>query len=1004
MASKNAPNNALVVRTFSYPTTTVGNDRDDPGVQPLEGCTVTIIQGPPGPPPLPTPKITGADGEVRFENITEGNNYRISVQQPAGYQAPPAQGVFVDGRGPFPFNQDIVVPEGGERVLDVGMAPSLALVLVTVQITQPPGSPALNRDGIRVEGRNRGLLVDSRNTGASPAVPPAPPDPRIPATATGQCILRIDRPGLIEIIPRSEVKRGNLTFNPQPGDASQFVLVPPGDLNVKANVTYVASGAQIRVAAELVEQVDGEERRSTLDGVTFRLFEQGKSDPLRELVTQQQTAGAFSDLKAGAYRIEPLPPAANNGQRLQLTRPSTPALSIRVDNGQRVDLTKEFEFQPTRGSVIGSVVVARDDRPVSDVAVVVTSQQDPQLVRHTVTDAEGTFEVDELPPGRYRVTLERAAVTAFGTSFELEDGGDPGRTVDVRPRATSVVEEFRLVEDEHLITGQVFGPGGAPAQFVTVQIFDGVGPNATLIDNVLTDQNGFYRFRARSAGTFFVQVRAPGGFAPQRIPVSVNRPTTAPPLFIPTGQPGGGGGGGGTTGTTTPASSVQDLNDFPFLTEEVDLGGAAAPAQPAWGVGAVGQTVERALRDVLGWRPRASDPKGFQAALEHAFTTVEVAGHTETRWNPRSYAVEIQADLGAVTGAQASIYTRAKATVERILPLVDGLQPLRVDFDPENVNAIRAIVRTQLSELAAELGVEGGPRVQRVDQLFGFLLGDQPFGDLAVLRDPGEVEGNLGVLRDRLGLERERINTIEEEQNFTNFLVVVDDVVSLAESWNAQRESFERRNTVEPFLGTQLVLVSRDLEVIAESVREVEFAMNSVFLGPAERQTLELRFPTATSAGSGQQAGTPTVAGSPPMFVSELLAWVEGFATEEGPQLIEEGGRQGVVAFRPTLQLLEALVRAAQVAPAGVQDPGRMPAAYRRQRVQRAIRELADQLASAAERVALIQPPVDDGTDDQATPAPTPTTTDQPPRRRRRRRPPATGNGQVVQGTTVVVT
>ena len=976
MARRKAPNNALVVRTFSSPTTAPGDRPDDPDVRPLAGCTVTITQGPG--PSLPTPKVTGADGEVRFEDLPEGttaNPYRISVTQPTGFQAPPAppaRVLFVNDRGPFSFAHNLPVKEGGEVVVAVVLVPNAGQVAGTVTMPAGLATPA----GIRVEARNGGLLVDSAQT-----------------IAGGAYQLAIDRPGLIEIIPQPDVQVGNLTFNPQPGDASQFVLVRAGDTSVRANVTYEASGAQILVAAQLVEQVDSEDKRSTLDDVTFRLFEQGKTDPLRELTTQQQTSGAFSDLPAGAYRIEALPPDARNGQRLQLTRPSTPALSIRVGDGQRIDLTQEFEFQPTRGSVIGSVVVARDDRPVPGVAVVVSSQQEPQLVRRVVTDADGAYGADELPPGRYRVALERTAVAAFGTSFELE--GDPGRTVEVRPRVTSVVDEFRLVEDEHLITGSVIRPDGTGAAFVTVQIFDDFALTATPIGTVLTDQNGIYRFRAPRAGTFFVEVLAPGGVAPQRMPVSVNQPTNAPPLPLPTGPPVlGGGGSTGGTGTTSQPSSLQDLNDFPFLTEEVDLSGGLGPAPPAGGVGAVGQTVERTLREVLGWRPRASDPKGFQAALMRAFTAKEVAGHTEYSWNPRSYAVEIQADLGAVTGAQASLYTRAKSAIDQALPLMEGLQPLRVDFDPENVNAIRGIVQTQLTELLAELGVEGGPRVQRVDQLFGFLLGDQPFNDLDVLRDPDQVEGTLGDLSERLGLERERINTIEEEQNFTNFLVVVDHVVSLAESWDAQRKFFARGSIpdgVEPFLGTQLVLLSRDLEVIAESVREVEFAMNSVFLGPNERQTLELRFPPGPQTGTGQQAGAPTAAGTPPMFVAELLSWVERFATDEGRKLIDEGGRLGVVAFRPTIQLLEALVRAALVPP---QDPNRMPAAYRRQRVQRALRELADQLNNAAARVELIRPPVDDGPDGQAPATPAIPPAASQPRRRRQQRPPARSNGQ----------
>jgi hypothetical protein len=186
---------------------------------------------------------------------------------------------------------------------------------------------------------------------------------------------------------------------------------------------------------------------------------------------------------------------------------------------------------------------------------------------------------------------------------------------------------------------------------------------------------------------------------------------------------------------------------------------------------------------------------------------------------------------------------------------------------------------------------------------------------------------------------------------------------------------------VEPFLGTQLVLVSRDLEVVAESVHEVEFAMDSVFLGPSERQTLELRFPPGSASGRLQRRRLASPGGSPPMFVSELLTWVQRFATEEGRKLIDDGGKQGVVAFRPTIVLLEALVRDARVAPAGAQDPTRMPAAYRRPRVQRALTELASQLADTAARVEQIRAP--NGPAVQTTPAPI-----EPPEPRRRPEPP----------------
>jgi hypothetical protein len=74
----------------------------------------------------------------------------------------------------------------------------------------------------------------------------------------------------------------------------------------------------------------------------------------------------------------------------------------------------------------------------------------------------------------------------------------------------------------------------------------------------------------------------------------------------------------------------------------------------------------------------------------------EVEGHVEWEWKPQNYMV--QADLGEVTGAQASIYTRAKAAIDQALPLLDGLTPLREDADPEDCEAIRALVRSELKD------------------------------------------------------------------------------------------------------------------------------------------------------------------------------------------------------------------------------------------------------------------------------------------------------------------
>lgn len=149
--------------------------------------------------------------------------------------------------------------------------------------------------------------------------------------------------------------------------------------------------------------------------------------------------------------------------------------------------------------------------------------------------------------------------------------------------------------------------------------------------------------------------------------------------------------------------SADKNGTYPELVMDV---GTSAPRPVTAATSSLGQAVESALREVLAWRPRTSDPQGFVAALNQAFTMSEVEGHTEWSWAPRSYA--IQADMGAVTGAQASIYARARAALNQSsIPLLEGLYPLRPDADEQEMKSSRAVVRSTLTELVSELG-DGG--------------------------------------------------------------------------------------------------------------------------------------------------------------------------------------------------------------------------------------------------------------------------------------------------------
>jgi hypothetical protein len=374
--------------------------------------------------------------------------------------------------------------------------------------------------------------------------------------------------------------------------------------------------------------------------------------------------------------------------------------------------------------------------------------------------------------------------------------------------------------------------------------------------------------------------------------------------------------------------TINDLQSFPVLTTEVGRTGGQRSGSTN-GSSLLGQTVEATLRDVLAWRPRPTDPGGFLAALNQAFSVKEVEGHTEWAWKPRSYSV--QADLGQVTGAQASIYARARNALDQCVPLLEGLYPLRSDSDPQDVDAIRALIISELNEMVGELGQEGGPALQRVDTLFESLLGPAP-----VPSNPEEMGGLLGKLRRRFGFDRTQVNTIEEEQNLTNFLIVVEHTAALKLSFDNQRQFFIG-NGSDVFLGTQLVLLSRQLAVLGESVQEAYFAMDSVFLGPAERQTLLLPLPPE----------------EPPLTIAQLLEWVESFSNEIGPRVIRSSGKDGVIALTPTVAKLRALIDATALkSEQSSDDP---PRGFYTPRSARALRELDTHLKRAETLIGQIK-------------------------------------------------
>jgi hypothetical protein len=389
---------------------------------------------------------------------------------------------------------------------------------------------------------------------------------------------------------------------------------------------------------------------------------------------------------------------------------------------------------------------------------------------------------------------------------------------------------------------------------------------------------------------------------------------------------------------------VEDAISYPILTQEVGYP-PAVTSRPGPGAGftsgggagqGLGQIAARAIGDALGWKPNSTDAKGFVGALTQSFSLSEVEGHVESKWNQRTYTV--QSDLaGVISGAQASLYARAKVAQDNCLPLLDSLYPLDPTADSEFVKALRDMAKSQIAEIVNQFGIVP-PSILRVNTYFRILMGAERFrfnDDPRVEVDPDRIRGTLGSLRDTYGIyflqngrDNEFNNSVQDETDITNFRMISDYMTGLLQSWLANGKYFLLSTSRLPaFLGTQLVLISRQLGVIAETVNELRFALDSVFIGPNERQTLLLEFDDQWEL--------------PAMYLEDVLTEIESSATDELPRLIRGGGRIAITNnLLPVVQTLMNMVQAAH----DPQNLDALPDGYSTARVRHALDDLNDQL------------------------------------------------------------
>ena len=336
-----------------------------------------------------------------------------------------------------------------------------------------------------------------------------------------------------------------------------------------------------------------------------------------------------------------------------------------------------------------------------------------------------------------------------------------------------------------------------------------------------------------------------------------------------------------------PQNVVWD-QEWPVFTVDGTPGTRTAPT------GDQTPNVSAVLRDVLGWRPVPTDTKAFTAALAAAFQLTDVEGHVVGTYVPRGFS--LQADLGGVSGGQASLYARAKSSLGHMLEILDGLTPLKPAFDQEDGEAVRALVRNEIIRIVDEMGASGGPRQMLVDASFVILAGSwDPTRNVVA----DVVTGQLGSLRETFGFARKLATSVREERIRTSFWTLVDELLDLRrayENWKLLMSGASPGG----FLGTDLVLIGRALEAASEQIDEYEDVLDSVLLGAAERQTIWLDRPRG-------------------LTLDGLLKWTKSFVRVDGKAYLNDSGRDGLTnAFAPTAAELVTVYQSLLVAPSGI--------------------------------------------------------------------------------------
>jgi hypothetical protein len=229
---------------------------------------------------------------------------------------------------------------------------------------------------------------------------------------------------------------------------------------------------------------------------------------------------------------------------------------------------------------------------------------------------------------------------------------------------------------------------------------------------------------------------------------------------------------------------------------------------------------------------------------------------------------------GQISVEQANLYRQARIIGDDALRVLRSLQPFAPEAEADRVEALRALVESEITALVEEFGRLDEPRPQRVRAYFDALLGFN--GHLLQLGREAYLVGTTAIPITAA--------TPGDEAQIAGFQLLQSYAARLRDIWNSY---YTPRSAAYPLFTERLSRVSVLLPVVAEGNANFMSAMDSIGFTETERRSVATKFTTMSTSAN-------PVPRLPDLTVNDLTEWLDRFANQEGPGRLADAGQFGL--------------------------------------------------------------------------------------------------------------